>query len=285
MKPVSKNTSSGANPMTTLPRRTLSQTYQHISSIKVSQDEPWILKQHITGEEYNTCSIIIDGEVKAFVVCHAAKVSLHHQALPTDSGVGKVMLNFTQRFAAKAWSSYTGHLSFTFLVEEKATESGVEHNILPVACNPQANTAMVLFTRTRGSVDLVRAYMNALTLSADGINGDGGLTHHNYSPSDISFPHPGVPGVYFSGQDLVSLALLPLLQLLTFKVGFMQFVKHCFTFLDHLIFWQEGTYELWDPLPWFWLYHVTVPVQLLSCIWTGRNWKHVDVSTSEVLYD
>jgi hypothetical protein len=285
MKPVGKNRSSGSNPRTMLPRRTLSQTYQHISSIKVSKEEPWILQQYVTGEEYSTCSIIVDGEVKAFVACPAAQLALNYQALPTDTGVGKAMLNFTQAFVAKAGSSYTGHLTFTFLVEEKATETGIQQNILPVACNPQANTALILFARTRGSVDLVRAYMNALPPSADAINGYSGLTYPDYSSVDVSFPHPTAPSVYFSGQDLVLLVLLPLLQLLTFRTGFMQFLQHCITFLNHILFWREGTYELWDPLPWFWLYQVYIPVQLLSCIWTGRKWKRMDVSTSEILYD
>ena len=126
-------------------------------------------------------------------------------------------------FVAKAGSRYTGHLSFTFLVEEKATETGIQQNILPVACNPQVNTAVVLFARTRGSVDLVRAYMNALAPSADSISGYSGLTHPGYSPGDMSFPNPTAPGIYFSGQDLVLFFFLPLLQLLAFRMGFMQF--------------------------------------------------------------
>jgi hypothetical protein len=285
VKPVGKNKSSGTISRTMLPRRTLSQTYQQVSSIKVSKDEPWILQQYVTGEEYHTCSIIVDGEVKAFVACPAAHLALNYQALPTDTGIGKAMLNFTQAFVAKAGASHTGHLSFTFLVEEKATETGIQQNIMPVACNPQADTVMVLFVRTRGSIDLVRAYMNALAPSAEGINGYSGLTHPDYSSGDISFPHPTAAGVYFSGQDLVLLLLVPLLQLLTLRMGFMQFLQYCITFLNHVLFWREGTYELWDPLPWFWLYHVYVPMQLCSCIWTGRKWQFADVSKSKILYD
>ena len=285
MRPVGKNRSSGMNPRIMLPQRTLSQTYQTVSCIQVSKDEPWILQQYVTGEEYHTCSIVVDGEVKAFVACPAARATLNYQALTTSTGIGKAMLNFTQAFVAKAGSGYTGHLSFTFLVQEKATESGIQQNILPVACSPQISTAMVLFARTRGSVDLVRAYMNALAPSADGINGYSGLTHPDYTPGDTSFPHPTAPGVYFGGQDLVLFVLLPFLQLLTFKMGFMQFLHHCVTFLNHMLFWRDAIYEVWDPLPWFWLYHVYVPIQLLSRIGTGRRWRRADMSTLQVLHD
>lgn len=195
------------------------------------------------------------------------------------------MLNFAQAFVAKAMSSYTGHLSFTFLVQEKATETGIEQNIMPIRCNPQPDTAIVLFTRTLGSIDLVRAYMNALAPSAEGINGYSGLTHPRYASGEISLPHPTAPGVYFSGHDLVLLLLLPLLQLLTLRMGFVQFLQHCVTFLNHLLFWREGTYELWDPLPWFYLNHIYIPVQLLSCMWKGRHWKRADVSRLGILYD
>ena len=156
MKPARRNRSSGVNLRTVLPRRTLSQTYQDVSRIKVSKEEPWILQQYITGEEYHTCSIVADGDVKAFVACPAPQLPPDYHSLPTNTGIGKAMLNFTQAFVAKAGSNYTGHLSFKFRVEETATESGIRLNILPVACNPQVNTTMVLFAGTKGTVDLSR---------------------------------------------------------------------------------------------------------------------------------
>lgn len=269
----------------TLPQRTVSQTYNHVSSITVTKDKPWILEQYITGDEYHTCSIIVDGELRAFVACPTAQPALTYQALPTDTGVGKAMLNFTKAFISKAASNYTGHLSFTFLVEEKATESGFEQKILPTECTPTVNTAIVLFSQTRGSVDLVRSYMTALPQSAEGINGYSGLTHPAHAPGDIVFPHPTAPGAYFSGHELRTLVLYPFIRLLTFRMGLLQFVQHCVTFLNHLLFWREATYEVWDPLPWFWLYQVYLPLQFLACMLTGRKWSWIDVSTSKILYD
>lgn len=273
MKPARRNRSSGVNLRTVFPRRTLSQTYQDVSRIKVSKEEPWILRQYITGEEYHTCSIVADGDVKAFVACPAPQLPPDYHSLPTNTGIGKAMLHFTQAFVAKAGSNYTGHLSFKFRVEETATESGIRLNILPVACNPQVNTTMVLFAGTKGSVDLVQAYMKALAPSTDGINGYGGLTHPEYSPDDVSFPHSTTTGVYFSGQDLVSFVLIPFFQLLTFKMGIVQFLHECATFLNHLLFWRDAIYELGDPLPWFWLYHVYLPLHFLSQIWRGEKWN------------
>src|SRR5436305_13981574 len=90
---------------------------------------------------------------------------------------------------------------------------------------------------------------------------------------------------YFRGLDLVLLVFIPSLQFVTFRMGVLQLVQYFVTFLHHLLFWRDATYELWDPLHWFWLYHVYVPMQLLSCMWTGRKWARADVSRSETLYD
>ena len=266
-----------------LPRRTLSQTYNHVSTIKISKDQPYVLQQYITGEEYKTCSIIVDGELKAFVACPAAQ-SPGLQALPTSSGVGKAMLNFVKTFIIKSSTPYTGHLSFNFLVEEIATERGIQQDILPIDCSPRTSSSLILFATPRGSIDLVRAYLEALPPSAEGINGFSGLTDANYSPGDVAVPSSTAPGLYFSGQDLISLVMYPLLQLLTFKIGLLQFVHHCVTFLNHLLFWQEGTFQIWDPLPWFWLYHVYIPVQLLGSIWLGKNWSSIDLAQGTLAY-
>ena len=266
-----------------LPRRTLSQTYNHVSTIKISKDQPYVLQQYITGEEYKTCSIVVDGELKAFVTCPAAQRP-GLQALPTSSGVGKAMLNFVKTFIIKSSTPYTGHLSFNFLVEEMATERGIQQDILPIDCSPRTSSSLTLFARPRGSIDLVRAYLNALPPSADGINGFSGLTDANYSPGDVAVPSPTAPGVYFSGQDFISLVLYPLLQLLTLKIGLLQFVHHCITFLNHVLFWREGTFEIWDPLPWFWLYHVYIPVQLLGSIWMGKSWSSIDLAQGTLAY-
>ena len=53
-------------------------------------------------------------------------------------------------------------------------------------------------------------------------------------------------------------------------------------FLEHLLRWKEGTFEIWDPLPWWLLNHVYWPLEVLSAaVWTGKRFSRFNVSTTK----
>lgn len=66
------------------------------------------------------------------------------------------------------------------------------------------------------------------------------------------------------------------------KMTIRAYLQNCTTFVDHLVFWKEGTFEIWDPLPWWWLYHVYWPGQFLWSILQRRKWSRINVSTTKV---
>ncbi len=283
MKPIGVDDLARANAVTVLPKRTSSQTYSHVARLSISKSTPWVLQQYIKGEEYCTHSVVIDGMVKLFVACPSSDLLMHYQALPQDSGLSKAMLHFTEELARRAGSNFTGHFSFDFMVEEKVTEGGVQKNIYPIECNPRAHTAVALFSGTKGSVDMVKAYLSAFdSPHMNGINGHSELIPAGFDAGSIAFPQTTVPGYYWVGHDIVTLVLHPLLRLLTFKIGMWQFIHHVTTFLNHVLFWKDGTYEVWDPLPWWWLYHVYWPGQFWTCLRTGKRWTRVNVSTTKM---
>lgn len=286
MKTIGVDDAARANAVTVLPKRTLSQTYTHVSRLPISQSTPWILQQYIKGEEYCTHSVVIGGKVKLFVACPSSDLLMHYQALPQDSGLSKAMLHFTEEFARRAGSHFTGHLSFDFMVEEKVTEGSVQKIIYPIECNPRAHTAVALFSGEKGSIDMVDAYLSALDSSSmNGINGTNGHneSHHTESGAgSVAFPHRTAPGYYWVGHDIVTLVLHPLLRLLTLKIGVWQFIHHVTTFVNHVLFWKDGTYEIWDPLPWWWLYHVYWPGQFWTCLRNGKKWSRINVSTTKI---
>ncbi|KAG9590125.1 hypothetical protein KCU90_g14242, partial [Aureobasidium melanogenum] len=47
-------------------------------------------------------------------------------------------------------------------------------------------------------------------------------------------------------------------------------------------FWKDGTYEIWDPLPAWWLYHVYWPFQFAKSLVTGFKWSRINVSTTKM---
>ena len=257
--------------MTILPRRTVSETYSHISNIAISSDKPWVLQQYIQGKEYCTHALIVNGEVKAFVACPSLELLMHYEALASESALSKAMLKFTEEFVARSGEGMTGHLSFDFLAEETATEKGVETVLQPIECNPRAHTAVVLFNGL--GHEMSEAYMSAFQLE---MNGNGAF----HEPHFVTPQEP--PKYYWVGHDLVTLILWPLTQVFLGKIKVVEFVQGCSTFLQHVLFWKEGTYAVWDPLPWWWLYHVYWPGQFLACILQRRKWSRINVSTTKV---
>lgn len=257
--------------MTLLPRPTISETYQHLSSIKISNDKPWVLQQFIRGEEYCTHSLVIEGEVKVFVACPSAELLMHYEALHPRSALSKAMLKFTQEFAARSGDGLTGHLSFDFLVEETSSEKGLEKVLYPIECNPRAHTAAVLFEGH--SEEVTESYLSALAPEMNGVV--NGHKEHIVVPT-----HPAK--YYWIGHDLVSLVLHPFLELLIGATSISDFLQGCYLFLQHLLLWKDGTYEIWDPLPWWWLYHIYWPGQFLACILQRRKWSRVNVSTTKM---
>lgn len=87
---------------------------------------------------------------------------------------------------------------------------------------------------------------------------------------------------YWLGHDLVTQAILPSIAFLMSNTSLRGLLFSYNSFLLHLFAWKDGTHETWDPLPWWWLYHVYWPMQFISCIRTGRKWGRVNVSTTKM---
>ena len=262
------------NIMTVLPRRTLSETYNHISTIKITQDKPWVLQEFVKGKEYCTHALIVNGEVKAFVACPSLELLMHYEALPKDEPLSKAMLLFTREFVRRSGGQWTGHLSFDFLVEERESEKGVEKGLVPIECNPRAHTAVVLFEGRE--IEMVDGYMTAVERKKRPIvngftNGDA-LEEEPVSPK-------GRVKYYWMGHDLITMVVYPLLFFLLRRITMSEYLQGLGTFIEHILFWKDGTYELWDPLPAWWLYHAYWPGQFLACILRGKKWSRINVST------
>ena len=257
--------------LTILPRRTLSETYHHVANVPISPQKPWVLQQFVQGKEYCTHALVINGQVKAFVACPSLDVLMHYEALPASHALSRAMLSFTEAFASRSEGDITGHLSFDFLVDEVATEKGAELILQPIECNPRAHTAVVLFDGK--SEEMAKAYMNALEPQMNGVAEGPAF--------DLVIPS-GSPKFYWVGHDLVALMLWPLLQVLIGKITLAACLQSCWKFVDHILFWKDGTFEIWDPLPWWWLYHVYWPAHFVRCILQKQKWSRMNVSTTKI---
>lgn len=272
--------------MTLLPLDTPAATKAHISRLPISEDRPWILQQYIRGPEYCTHAVVIRGEVKVFVACPSAELLMHYEALPATSGLSQSMLRFTQEYAAAGGESFTGHLSFDFLVEMSEAEAGLKdptHNVrlYPIECNPRAHTAVALFNETP---EMANAYISLIKTSTHAhleAQRKNGLT--NGLAAQPIFPQTPTKKYYWIGHDLAELVLLPILSLFTNSGSSISDVSTGLSnFFDHLLFWKDGTFETWDPWPAWWLYHVYWPVQFALALVQGKKWSRLNVSTTKM---
>ena len=278
MKSVGVDDASRGN-MTLLPRRTISETYQHISNIPISGSNPWVLQQYIQGKEYCTHALVVNGQVKAFVACPSSELLMHYEALPALSPLSRSMLRFTQTFVARSGGNMTGHLSFDFLIDESVTEKGLEMVLQPIECNPRAHTAVVHFNGLGN--EMAAAYLSVLDPPSF-INGSV-HSHPDFDTEPDRVLTPTRPGKYYwIGHDVVSLMFFPFLLLLQRKTSIKSYALGIYELLNRILFWKDGTYETWDPLPWWWLYQVYWPGVFLACLLTGTRWSRVNVSTTKV---
>lgn len=281
MKPIGMDDANRGD-MTLLPKATTTETKKHLSKLKISEKSPWILQQYINGPEFCTHSLVVKGQVRAFVACPSAELLMHYEALANDSKLSQAMLKFTETYAAAGGEDFTGHLSFDFMVNtsqmEGATAVREDEDVVlyPIECNPRAHTAVVLFNDTPG---LAEAYLSLLTSTVlSNATETGSLTKSTMITPQRNDKH------FWIGHDLVELLLRSFLALCTLQAdaSIVQLFNNIRTLVKRVITWRDGTFERWDPAPWWWLYHVYWPMQFWSSLTSGRKWSRINVSTTKM---
>jgi len=261
--------------MTLLPLSTREETRRHVAALKPSATRPFVLQQFISGPEFCTHSIAIRGKIKAFTACESSELLMHYRAMDPASPLLKAFLKYTEIYAEKMGEGFTGHFSIDFLVHEnvrKGKGKSVEElmgKIFPIECNPRAHTAAVLFADK--SEEVAEAYLSLL---------DEGKSQSKIEP--IVMPGAGTPEYYWIGHDLITRALLPILHLLEGEKDIAMVLGDWVEFLNHVLFWRDGTYEVWDPWPMWWLYVVYWPGMFLMSIWERSWWSRCNVSTTKL---
>ncbi|KAK1640915.1 hypothetical protein BDP81DRAFT_417645 [Colletotrichum phormii] len=270
----------GRGDMTLLPLPTEKQTYDHVYRLEwlgLSDKEPWLLQEFIDGDEFCTHALVVRGQVRAFVACRSAELLMHYVALPAASALSRAMLEFTRKQAASFGEAYTGHLSFDFMVSGEDVAAAAadgckpeQLKLYPIECNPRAHTAVALFGDTP---DLVEQYLSVLD-EAETSSGSG-------SETDVVTPRRPAK-YYWIGHDLFTLLLLPTARLLLFRISIAAYWRSVRTFVEHVLFWKDGMFELWDPMPACWLYHVYWPMTFWDCVVNRRGWSRINVSTTKM---
>lgn len=249
-----------------LPLATEQDTLRSISGIPMGDGDEYIMQEYLHGHEFCTHALVIQGRVRAFVACPSSDMPIHYQALPPESPLSRFMLAFTETIAEAEGQGFTGHIGFNFMAKTwnggDSKHEGV--HVYPIECNPGVNAAIVLFNDTP---ELVGEYLSVL-------QPDSQMTELEKPVLVPKNPKK----YYWIGQDLVQQFLSPTAERLARDPRDAARSGEVFSFMEHVRYWKDGTFEAWDPWPWWWLYHVYWPVQFLGDLLWGR-WYKVNAST------
>jgi catechol O-methyltransferase len=243
--------------MALLPLETRKMTEAYLKDIGVSKENPFQLRQYVPGTEYCTHALMVHGAVRAFTACPSSDVLMHYEPLHPFSKLHKEMLQFTRRMAEHKGVTFTGYLALDFLVEGE----GEDVELYPIECNPRVHTAVVLFS---DMPEMAHAFLDVF--------GKGP------PPSDnVIVPQRLRSGYYWIGHDLVTLMIIPLLELMLGYATWQSCKLELKEFWNHLLSWRDGTFAAWDPLPFWVLYHVYWPAQFVNCLLHEKHWsQYVD---------
>ncbi|KAI9743449.1 MAG: hypothetical protein M1818_002761 [Claussenomyces sp. TS43310] len=254
--------------MTILPRPLTEDTRRYLTRLRPSMTRPFVLQQFINGTEYCTHSIIADGHVVAFAACPSAELLMHYIPLPPASNLSRAMQKYIEIFAKKM-GHITGHLSIDFMLSNDDSESDPTKRLYPIECNPRAHTAVVLFAdKSEGMVD---AYLSVLSDEKK-----------SNTVQRATFVSTATKGYFWIGHDIVTCFLLPLLSTMTAKADLRNLLTTWGEFWQHLAYLKDGTYEIWDPWPFWWLYCIYWPAMFLSTMITQQWWSRCNVSTTKM---
>lgn len=244
------------NPRAMLPRRTLSQTYQEVSLLKITPDSQLLLEEYIDASTtYRCSSVVVAGVVKMFAASQCSGDL--NTSFNDKSALWKALRAYTDAIAYELGSSFTSHLTLKYLLNEKVTGAGVEQQILPIEGSLRFDPSF-LFSRSSKPVnDLVLSYTSTLQPRTNGSSNSIARRSPGYEKLSVSNTTLIVTRQrYFLSNSVEELAFHPIFQLVARKMSLAQVGTSILSLIQRILFWDEAYYDFYDPLPAFWQYTV-----------------------------
>lgn len=246
------------NPRDMLPRRTLSQTYQEVSLLKITPGSQLLLEEYIDSSNTYQCSaIVVKGTVKLF---YAKQLTGDlNTNFSENSALWKALRVYTDSIARELGATFMSHLKLIYLLNEKVTNAGVEQQVLPIEGGLHLDPLFVFPRPAEPTNGLVLAYMAALQYDTNGVSQTvSTLSTTTMSQSTSDPAHSTVRQRYFLAEDVEKLAFYPWMQFLRRRTSLAQVAGSILILSQRLLFWDEAYYDFYDPVPAFWQYTVVL---------------------------
>ena len=130
--------------LTQLPCATRGETAAFVESLPISEANPWVMQEFVSGQEYCTHSTARDGQVQLHCCCESSAFQLNYEMVEMPE-----IESWVRRFVGAL--KLTGQLSFDFIRAQ-------DGRIYAIECNPRAHSAITMFY---DHPDVARAYLES----------------------------------------------------------------------------------------------------------------------------
>jgi len=117
--------------MTLYPMSSRQATQAHVQNLPIREDNPWILQEFISGQEYCTHSTVRNGKIQLHCCSRSSAFQVNYEQVNHPK-----ILEWVTRFV-EAYH-LTGQISFDFIEAQDGTVYAIE-------CNPRTHSAITLF--------------------------------------------------------------------------------------------------------------------------------------------
>lgn len=244
---------------TILPRRTVSQTYNEVATVKIASDAQMVLEEHLDTSRTYTCNaIVVRGVVKDLWTSRTSRDQAMTERIPL--ALAQAFKNYLQAIASAMGHNFSSHLSITFCLIEQITVSGVVQRISPLRGSLQLDPHVIRAFTPVSARNLVSAYLSVLDSTQNGCSPTSMDTSTTIGREEVYLP---VRQVYFFADMLRDLVVKPSVHLIrhpwSARAALQQYVR----FAQDLLLNQDAYYYFLDPAPAFWQYLVVEPAETL----------------------
>jgi hypothetical protein len=257
----------------TLPLHSKDATYNCIASMMITPDHPWIMREIVTGQNITAHLLVVRNQLRSAVASLPREDQIldveESELIPSTSLLHTPISLFAEAFAANLPEHTSSFFSIKFVVAGAATTMGTINTLYPISCFVGVHPSAPALTQ--GSPDQGQKFVCAIT---DAASPQVSYSHEKRKRAESTVAliptianannSAGARGVYSFYPSLLSLVILPLVNVCARTGSMKELHESILLFIERLLMWQEELFTIKDPWPWWWEWHVRVPVVHLA---------------------
>uniref|UniRef100_A0A7S2UWU6 ATP-grasp domain-containing protein n=1 Tax=Fibrocapsa japonica TaxID=94617 RepID=A0A7S2UWU6_9STRA len=220
-----------------------SEQVEYMKSYNVHPKNQHLIMQFLNGKEYCTTSIVKDGELLVHTTSPSGPVQLNYE----DENI-KEIEDWVRSFCKS--TRLTGSHSFDFKYHNG--------NAYPIECNPRLHSAVVNFYSNRDA--LVQGYLSAVAKQKDS------------KVTPCQYPHGSAKETFWLYNELMHFFIAAA------EGRFHDCKKH----IRIICTGREALFSAKDPIPFFMMHHVQLPVLLWKALVHKKVYTEIDFNVGKL---